>query len=457
MTAVPMSHLPASPVRNIQIHHSQVLMAISTNSKSSLGELSTPELTSLGDQTRASASASRSLYRRLEGEGEDEFGEDDPRDYARCNVDSEEQEAGVVLYMQFGGAPSLEAAYLRAQPNRPTQPMETNMIPDASPSLLPLTAVGPDRRMMEKVEKKDPGQRANVVKIDDAVTRSYKSDPKERLSSFRNCAPVQLEQLRVTEALATVMDVEKATNRPYCVVITLLGRYIELRRSLLRGVQHLSYFQHARLTDPPIKSLKRMYETTVFLGAEIPDVLPTVASDPYFRDSQWKLRPPLTDRVESENTQHHYNQRLQGAPGVIIQEIPPDLGGLLANEGKNREKNGNWVLGQNRSYNFHFVKNDQFLLVSLRKLIGSLWSHRLEMHNKFTVLEVVPKHTDRNPESDVSVGCEISARTAQTPHAKAAQFDLIVGKLAKGRMWMWTLGLWGNYGTHQYELAAASP
>ncbi|KAI6150203.1 hypothetical protein EDD17DRAFT_1155076 [Pisolithus thermaeus] len=51
-----------------------------------------------------------------------------------------------------------------------------------------------------------------------------------------------------------------------------------------------------------------MYETTVFLGAEIPDVLLTMASDPYFRNSQWKLRPPLTGRVESQNTQHHYNQ-----------------------------------------------------------------------------------------------------------------------------------------------------
>ncbi|KAI6095233.1 hypothetical protein EDD16DRAFT_1528730 [Pisolithus croceorrhizus] len=300
-------------------------MAVSTNSKSNLGEPSAPELTSLDDHTRASASASRSLCvatgtgtkgrsvvyveilprlvslrvrardRRLEGEREDEFGEDDSHGYARRNADSERQEAGIVPCMQFGGAPSLEAAYLRAQPNQPTQPMETNMIPDASPSLPPLAAVGPDRRMTRKVEKNDAERLLLYHTQDPAVVSEI-------------VLAVQLERLRVTEALATVMDVEKTSTRPYCVVITLLGRYIELRRPLLRGVQHLSYFQHTRLADSPIKSLKRMYETTVFLGAEIPDVLLTMASDPYFRNSQWKLRPPLTGRVESQNTQHHYNQ-----------------------------------------------------------------------------------------------------------------------------------------------------
>ncbi|KAI6150198.1 hypothetical protein EDD17DRAFT_1780302 [Pisolithus thermaeus] len=90
------------------------------------------------------------------------------------------------------------------------------------------------------------------------------------------------------------------------------------------------------------------YETAVLVGAEIPDELPATVSDPFFRDSQWKLHPPLTGRVENQNAQvslqkitisiRNKLRYLQGAPGVAMQEIPPDLEGLLADEDKNQEE-----------------------------------------------------------------------------------------------------------------------
>ncbi|KAI6106382.1 hypothetical protein EDD16DRAFT_1899500 [Pisolithus croceorrhizus] len=99
-----------------------------------------------------------------------------------------------------------------------------------------------------------------------------------------------------------------------------------------------------------IKNVSRCwtYETAVLVGAEIPDELPATVYDPFFRDSQWKLHPPLTGRVENQNSPASLQKitisirnklrYLQGAPSVAMQEIPPDLEGLLADEDKNQEE-----------------------------------------------------------------------------------------------------------------------
>lgn len=99
-----------------------------------------------------------------------------------------------------------------------------------------------------------------------------------------------------------------------------------------------------------IKNVSRCwtYETAVLVGADIPDELPATVYDPFFRDSQWKLHPPLTGRVENQNSPASLQKitisirnklrYLQGAPSVAMQEIPPDLEGLLADEDKNPEE-----------------------------------------------------------------------------------------------------------------------
>ncbi|KAL4065156.1 hypothetical protein V8B97DRAFT_1867705 [Scleroderma yunnanense] len=99
-----------------------------------------------------------------------------------------------------------------------------------------------------------------------------------------------------------------------------------------------------------IKNVSRCwtYETAVLVGSEIPDELPATVYDPFFRDSQWKLHPPLTGRVENQNSPASLQKitisirnklrYLQGAPSVAMQEIPPDLEGLLADEERNPEE-----------------------------------------------------------------------------------------------------------------------
>jgi len=99
-----------------------------------------------------------------------------------------------------------------------------------------------------------------------------------------------------------------------------------------------------------IKNVSRCwtYETAVLVGAAIPDELPATVYDPFFRDSQWKLHPPLTGRVENQNSPASLQRitisirnklrYLQGAPSVAMQEIPPDLEGLLADEERKPEE-----------------------------------------------------------------------------------------------------------------------
>ncbi|KAH7911917.1 hypothetical protein BJ138DRAFT_1149575 [Hygrophoropsis aurantiaca] len=114
-----------------------------------------------------------------------------------------------------------------------------------------------------------------------------------------------------------------------------------------------------------IKNVSRCwtYETAVLVGAAIPDELPATVYDPFFRDSQWKLHPPLTGHVENQNSPASLQRitisirnklrYLQGAPSVSMQEIPPDLEGFLADEERTveerDEERGSAFAGERRS------------------------------------------------------------------------------------------------------------
>lgn len=114
-----------------------------------------------------------------------------------------------------------------------------------------------------------------------------------------------------------------------------------------------------------IKNVSRCwtYETAVLVGATVPDELPTTVYDSFFRDSQWKLHPPLTGKVENQNSPASLQRitvsirnklrYLQGAPSVAMQEIPPDLEGLLADEERTPEEKdeegGTGIAGEQRT------------------------------------------------------------------------------------------------------------
>ncbi|KIP07486.1 hypothetical protein PHLGIDRAFT_29985 [Phlebiopsis gigantea 11061_1 CR5-6] len=99
-----------------------------------------------------------------------------------------------------------------------------------------------------------------------------------------------------------------------------------------------------------IKNVSRCwtYETAVLVGASVSDSLPSTIYDSFFRESHWKLHPPLTGRVENQNTPASLQRitiavrnklrYLQGAPSVALQDIPPDLAGWLEDEDRTREE-----------------------------------------------------------------------------------------------------------------------
>lgn len=99
-----------------------------------------------------------------------------------------------------------------------------------------------------------------------------------------------------------------------------------------------------------IKNVSRCwtYETAVLVGATIPDELPATVYDSFFEDSHWKLHPPLTGKVDNQNSPASLQRitmsvrnklrYLQGAPSVAMQEIPPDLQGLLWDEERNADE-----------------------------------------------------------------------------------------------------------------------
>ena len=114
-----------------------------------------------------------------------------------------------------------------------------------------------------------------------------------------------------------------------------------------------------------IKNVSRCwtYETSVLVGTEIPDELPATVYDAFFVDSFWKLHPPLTGKVDNQNSPASLQRitvsirnklrYLQGAPSVAMQEIPPDLQGLLEDENRTAEEKdeerGTGQAGERRS------------------------------------------------------------------------------------------------------------
>ncbi|KAJ7253329.1 hypothetical protein B0H12DRAFT_1184535 [Mycena haematopus] len=99
-----------------------------------------------------------------------------------------------------------------------------------------------------------------------------------------------------------------------------------------------------------IKNVSRCwtYETSVLVGAAIPNELPATVYDSFFKDSQFKLHPPLTGKVDNQNSPASLQRitisirnklrYLQGAPSVAMQEIPPDIQGFLQDEERTVEE-----------------------------------------------------------------------------------------------------------------------
>lgn len=91
------------------------------------------------------------------------------------------------------------------------------------------------------------------------------------------------------------------------------------------------------------------YETAVLLDKqhELSQLLPTTPYDSFFAPD-YKLHPPISGRVENQNTRKDLErirvqalERLRfmhGAPSVQMQEIPPDLHTWLAKEAEIQEK-----------------------------------------------------------------------------------------------------------------------
>ena len=124
-----------------------------------------------------------------------------------------------------------------------------------------------------------------------------------------------------------------------------------------------------------IKNVSRCwtYETAVLVGAAIPDELPMTVYDAFFEDSHWKLHPPLTGKVDNQNSPASLQRittsirsklrYLQGAPSVAMQEIPPDLQGFLTDEERDAEEKdeerGTGRAGEQRS-DSRTARNDFF-------------------------------------------------------------------------------------------------
>lgn len=114
-----------------------------------------------------------------------------------------------------------------------------------------------------------------------------------------------------------------------------------------------------------IKNVSRCwtYETAVLVGATISDDLPATVYDSFFADSRWKLHPPLTGKVDNQNSPASLQRittsirtklrYLQGAPSIAMQEIPPDIQGFLWDEERSAEERdeerGTRYAGEERS------------------------------------------------------------------------------------------------------------
>ncbi|KAJ8699243.1 histone deacetylase [Pleurotus ostreatus] len=122
-----------------------------------------------------------------------------------------------------------------------------------------------------------------------------------------------------------------------------------------------------------IKNVSRCwtYETANLVGVAVPNELPATVYDSFFEDSHWKLHPPLTGNIENQNspaslqriTMNIRNKLryLQGAPSVAMQEIPPNIQGLLADEDRTGEEKdedrGTGQAGERRN-DRHTARND---------------------------------------------------------------------------------------------------
>ncbi|TFY82234.1 hypothetical protein EWM64_g1786 [Hericium alpestre] len=109
-----------------------------------------------------------------------------------------------------------------------------------------------------------------------------------------------------------------------------------------------------------IKNVSRCwtYETAVLVGAAVPDELPATEYDAFFQDSRWRLHPPLTGKVENQNSAASLQRvtisvrdklrYLQGAPSVAMQEIPPGLEEWLAEEMRLADERDDAMAGERK-------------------------------------------------------------------------------------------------------------
>jgi histone deacetylase HOS2 len=114
------------------------------------------------------------------------------------------------------------------------------------------------------------------------------------------------------------------------------------------------------------------YETSVLVGAAVPDDLPSTPYDSFFFPD-YTLHPKIVTKVENMNTPASLQKittgirnklrYLQGAPSVQMQEIPPDLAGWLEEEDKTAEERdeekGTRNAGETRS-DRHLAPNEFF-------------------------------------------------------------------------------------------------
>lgn len=100
------------------------------------------------------------------------------------------------------------------------------------------------------------------------------------------------------------------------------------------------------------------YETSILVGATVPDELPMTPYDSFF-SPDYKLHPKIVTKVENLNTAASLQKistsvrnklrYLQGAPSVQMQEIPPNLASWLEEEEPNWEELDEEKMGPGRS------------------------------------------------------------------------------------------------------------
>lgn len=125
-----------------------------------------------------------------------------------------------------------------------------------------------------------------------------------------------------------------------------------------------------------VKNVSRCwtYETAVLVGAELADEVPATVYDAFFQDSAWKLHPPLTGKVENQNSPASLQRitigireklrYLKGAPSVAMREIPPGLEEWLAEEAKTPEEReeelGTANVGEKRPEDKTMARNEYY-------------------------------------------------------------------------------------------------